>query len=300
MAIKRIWQWTTACIVMIGLALMTNLGFGRAALAGDYVTVDKAGKVDLYYEDVGQGRAVVFVPGWTMTTRYFDRQLEHFEISENTHFIVFDPRAHGRSTKTLEGVNYVQHAHDLKQLIDELGLKDVVLGGWSWGGITVYTYLSLFGTDNISGVVLLDQTPRPMTSGDGSWADGGIDVVKGFFDAMVADRKATVAEFIPWMYTKPITEDEAEWMLAETMMTPDIVATQLLYDGWMFDHTETIKKLDVPQLHFVREENGEAAKAFLTNNSPDADLEILGGHGMFYDHAPAFNEALDAFLAKLD
>ena len=145
----------------------------------------------------------------------------------------------------------------------------------------------------------MDQTPKPLPSGEGSWTDGGVDVVKGFFDAMVTDRKATVKDFIPWMFTTPITEDEAQWMLAETMMTPDIVATQLLYDGWMFDHTETVKSTNIPQLYFVREENGEVAEALLGKISPNADIAVIGGHGMFYDHAPAFNTALDGFLAKL-
>lgn len=274
-------------------------GFCATALAGEYVTVDKTNKVEIYYEEAGSGQPVVFVPGWTMTSRYFQRQLAHYAGSKSTRFIVFDPRAHGRSTKTLEGVNYIQHAKDLKQFIEELGLKDVVIGGWSWGGITVYTYLSLFGTDNIKGVVTMDQTPRPLPAGEGSWTDGGADAVKGFFDAMVSDRKATVTDFIPWMFTNPITEKEKQWMLAETMMTPDIVATQLLYDGWMFDHNQTVKKTNIPQLYFVREENGAPAKAFLSKSSPNADIVVMGGHGMFYDHAQAFNKALDVFLDKL-
>lgn len=279
------------------LAVMVAAAF-KSADAGGYLEV--APGVKLYYEDAGEGSAVVVVPGWTMTVRYFDRQLAHYKNSKETRFIVYDPRAHGRSAKTLEGANYLQHAQDLKRFVDGLGLKDVVLGGWSWGGVTLYNYLSLFGTENLRGVVLIDQTPRPLPTGEGSWTDGGADVAKGFFDAMVADRTATAADFIPWMFTNPISEGEAGWMLAETMMTPDIVATQLLYDGWMVDHVETVKALDVPQLHFVREENAAAAKTFLLENSPTAEMVTLGGHGMFYDHADAFNAALDAFLGRIE
>jgi pimeloyl-ACP methyl ester carboxylesterase len=116
-------------LLTAGLALFACLVLWDNAIAGGYVTADKANKVEIYYEEAGEGQPIVFVPGWTMTTRYFKRQLAHYENSKSARFIVFDPRAHGRSTKTLEGVNYIQHARDLKQFIEELGLKDVVMGG---------------------------------------------------------------------------------------------------------------------------------------------------------------------------
>jgi pimeloyl-ACP methyl ester carboxylesterase len=96
-----------------------------------------------------------------------------------------------------------------------------------------------------------------------------------------------------------VSDEDASWMLAETMMTPAIVASQLLYDGWMGDWSETFKKVDVPMLHFVREENGAAAQRFIEQNNPQAEIVVMGGHGMFWDHPDEFNQALSAFVAKL-
>jgi len=267
------------------------------AQAGKYVTVDEAAGVQLYYEESGSGDPVVFVPGWIMTTRYFDRQLEYFENSASTRFIVFDPRAQGRSSKTMDGASYVQHAHDLKKFIDELGLKNVVLGGWSWGMDTVYAYLSIYGSNNVRAVINIDQTPYPLASGEGAWTDGNVTAVKMFFDAFTQDRVATTEGFMPTMFTNPVSSDELKWMTSETMMTPDIVAGLLFYDGWMFDNTKLVRELAVPQLYFVNEVNAPAARNFLATNRPDAELMALGGHAMFYDHAQAFNERLTRFLA---
>lgn len=283
-----------------GLPLALLLGAASLAVAGDYVHVPGTGGAELYFESAGQGRAVVIVPGWSMTTRYFDRQLAHYADSEQVRLIVYDPRAHGRSSKTLEGADYARHARDLRQFIEALMLKDVVLAGWSWGGITVYAYLDAFGTENISAAVLIDQTPTPLATGASPWVDGDRAAVKGFFDAFVSDRRATVGEFIPWMYTEQITPAEADWMLAETMLTPTIVASQLLYDGWMGDWTATIEAVDVPMLHVVRDENGAAARDYLQHHAPEAKIVVMGGHGMFRDHAEAFNRALDEFLAGLE
>lgn len=283
-----------------GLLLALLLGVSSLAGAGDYVHVSGAGGAELYYESAGQGRPVVIVPGWTMTTRYFARQLEHYADSEQVRLIVYDPRAHGRSSKTLEGADYARHARDLRQFIDALELKDVVLAGWSWGGITVYAYLDAFGTENISAAVLIDQTPTPLATGASPWVDGDRAAVKGFFDAFVSDRRATVGEFIPWMYTEEITPAEADWMLAETMLTPTIVASQLLYDGWMGDWTATVEAIEVPMLHVVREENGAVAREYLEQHAPEADIAVMGSHGMFWDHAEDFNRALDEFLENLE
>lgn len=285
----------------VATAALVSFVLSGSAIAGDYVTVDKAQDVSLYYEEAGQGeQVVVFVPGWTLTSKLFKNQLAHFEGSENVRFIAYDPRAHGRSTKTLEGADYGTHAADLKAFIDELGLKNVVLGGWSWGGVTVYEYLAAYGSDNVAGVVLMDQTPHPFPVDENSWTDGGADVALGFFRAFVKDRKATMKDFIPWMFTAGVSDEDAAWVLAETMMTPKIVASQLLYDGYLVDHTKTIAEAKLPQLHFVRAEQAPFAEPFLRENVPAAEMVALGGHGMFYDHAGEFNSALDAFLAKLN
>lgn len=279
-------------------ALSIFLTPGAVAQSGKFVTVDQAANVQLYYEEAGSGDPVVFVPGWIMTSRYFDRQLKFFAGSKSTRFIVFDPRAQGRSSKTLDGANYVQHAHDLKKFIDALGLKNVVLGGWSWGMDTVYAYLSIYGSDNIRAIVNIDQTPTPLAMGDGAWRDSDLSGVKTFFDAFTNDRVATTEGFMPTMFTKQVSPEELRSLTAETMMTPDIVAGLLYYDGWMFDSTKVVSQLKIPQLFYVSEANADAARKFLAKARPDAEFLALGGHAMFYDHAQAFNERLKGFLAK--
>lgn len=287
-------SWAFAAL----LALL--LAFPEADVrAGGYVALDGPRGPKLYYEEAGRGMPVVVVPGWTMTTRFFARQLEHFVDSESIRFIVYDPRAHGRSSKTLDGANYRQHARDLDRFIDALDLGEVVLAGWSWGAITVYAYLAQFGTDNVSAVVGIDQTPRPLPVDGGSWNDGGTTVAKDFFDAFTEDRVATMREFIPWMFTEELSAAEAEWMLAETMTTPDVVAGLLLYDGWMGDFTGTLQAADLPLLNIVRVANGEAAKAYLEANDVESEFLVIGGHAMFYDHADAFNTALEDFVTGL-
>ena len=41
---------------------------------GDYLDIGNG--VELYYESVGSGEPIIFIPGWTFTTELFQHQLE--------------------------------------------------------------------------------------------------------------------------------------------------------------------------------------------------------------------------------
>jgi hypothetical protein len=163
---------------------------------------------------------------------------------------------------------------------------------------TVYAYISMYGADNIRAVVNIDQTPNPLATGAGDWKDGSLTDVKTFFDQFTKDRAATTRDFMPTFFATPVSKAELDRFQAEAMMTPDVVAGLLYYDGWFFDSTETVRKLKVPQLYFVSKGNAEAAKGYLARNCPSAEMVTLGEHAMFYDQAATFNERLTAFLAK--
>jgi len=283
------------------LLLATASIFALPASAADYVRVDDAAGVDLYYEEAGHGRPVVIVPGWTMTTRFFRHQLDAFEGSQDIRLIVLDPRAHGRSTKTVEGAWYGQHARDLAAFIEALELRRPVVAGWSWGAITVYDYLQEFGADAVAGAVFIDNPPKPLTESEPSgWTDGDRGVVEWFFDAVAEDQLAAEREFIPSMFLRDLSEEELDWMLAETLLTPKVVASQLLYDGWMADHRETLAGLEIPVLQVVRADNADVARAWLEANHPASELAAFGAHAMFYEFPERFNEALRDFVTGLE
>lgn len=80
----------------------------------------------LYYQEAGHGQAIIFIPGWTGTHVFFEKQLPYF--SQSYQAITFDPRSQGLSPATLDHNTYEQHGRDLAVLIDRLQLKNVILG----------------------------------------------------------------------------------------------------------------------------------------------------------------------------
>lgn len=89
----------------------------------------------VYYEVTGDGAPILFVHGWTMSGRFWDRQVEglapHFAV------VTMDLRGHGNSSKVLHGHTVPQYARDVRAVIEALDLHGVTLVGWSLPGPVV-------------------------------------------------------------------------------------------------------------------------------------------------------------------
>ena len=118
------------------------------------MSVIECNGANLYYEDHGEGRPLVFLHGATAGLRYFEPQLTGLSTEYRT--VAFDFRGHGRSAKTELGHTLPQHARDLRAVLETLELDDVVLVGWSMGAIVSWEYVDQFGTDRIRALVDVD------------------------------------------------------------------------------------------------------------------------------------------------
>src|SRR6202140_4862015 len=110
--------------------------------------------IRIHYLEVGSGRPIVFIPGWTMPAWIWQKQIDEF--SKKYRVIAVDPRSQGESDKPPYGHLPETRARDYKELVDQLGLKQPVLVGWSMACGELVKYAEQFGTDNIAGLVLVD------------------------------------------------------------------------------------------------------------------------------------------------
>jgi non-heme chloroperoxidase len=268
---------------------------------GKYVRVSP--ELELYYEEAGTGKPLIFVTGWTGTSQFFvPYQTAHF--SQKYHVLAFDPRSQGRSTKTLEGNTYLQHGKDLRAFMEALKLKDVNLVGWSAGCHDVYSYFRTYGTDNISSFACIDETPREIAAAKGDWADYDYGETKDlieWFNALIGGRREVVSGFAASMMQRKMTPSEVGWVVDQVSMTPDYVAVVLQADITFADYTDEARKIDgkIPVLNFVSEHNGNAAKAWLAKNAPHSETFLLGNHMMFREYPDKFNGRLETFLAQV-
>jgi pimeloyl-ACP methyl ester carboxylesterase len=254
--------------------------------------------VPLYYEDHGRGQALVFVPGWTLTTRFWERQIA--DLSREYRMVTLDLRGAGNSGKTPDGHSLSEYANDLDELVRHLDLSDAVVVGYAMGVSVAVHYLAAHGLARIAGLVWVDHSPRFYHTPEWAYALFG-DLTPQRFDATIRglwqNRPAAARELLDVMFQTP-----ESWMYDELMKTPTEVAAAMLGAVAATDLRPLLPSLDLPTLLV----NGRRSVVpyevggWLAEKLPQARSVVLeAGHGPFWDDAPGFNDAVRVFLASL-
>jgi non-heme chloroperoxidase len=256
---------------------------------------------ELYYEDEGSGRPVIFIHGLWLTSRFFTRQREYFARAHR--FIAPDLRGHGRSEKVMHGHTVPIQTRDLHELIEGLGLEDVVLVGWSSGAFCVWEYVKQYGDDHLAGVVIVDEAASDLNR-DG-WTLGAMDLdgLIGMVEmAQTAHADMVRGRFVNRIFATPLAPDDFEWMVDEITQIPPVVAAAVAFDELTRDYRGTLADVRVPALvcHGARDQMIPPANGpYLVEAMADARLVMFedSGHAPFWDEADRFNAELETFIA---
>lgn len=279
------------------LILLASIAIDAVA---EFRGIHLSAEVKIHYYDSGKGRAVVFVPGWTMSHAVFERQRD--EISRDHRFIAYDPRGQGNSSKTEGGHTYDQRGRDLEKFLHLLGLESVTLVGWSYGCFDVYSYIRQFGLNKVAGVVCIDQQPAPRRRNvEGEWAEAPMVVKRMFFEEILHRREALADEFAEWMLGHKPTFAQAKWLRDMHLKTPTPIALALARNALQEDFTPEVTRIaarGVPFLQIVRDDKQDEACNWLTRYAPQAKQRYFGPHMMFWEQADRFNKVLREFLTK--
>jgi 3-oxoadipate enol-lactonase len=102
----------------------------------------------LYYEVRGEGTPLVFLHGFTLDHRMWNRQVD--ELAKRHRVVTYDARGFGRSA--LPGVEPYMHCEDAAALCGHLGLRRVVVIGHSIGAHQMLE-LAFLRPDLVAGLV---------------------------------------------------------------------------------------------------------------------------------------------------
>jgi len=260
----------------------------------------------VHYQQSGNGDLVLlFIPGWTMTTSVFERQLDYFRDHPEVTFITLDPRSHGKTTVTTEGNNYEQHGRDIHNFIEALGLTDLVICGWSFGALAMLSYLNQFGCAKLRGLIMLDGPPKTIgEDNQKQWITYCIDDRDGSqaFYTMGKLRNAdeTNLAFAQWMLEKPDAAAE-QWIINMSTQTPNSAAALLNATASFLDYQENLVNAgnSVPVWCAVRADQQEVVSNWCKQNLPSARISAFGEHMMFWEQSKRFNRELSEFLKSI-
>ena len=255
----------------------------------------------------GEGQPVLLVHGWTMTGRFWCRQME--TLSRQFQVVTMDLRAHGNSSKILHGHTLPQYADDIRAVMEALGLEETTLVGWSLAGPVVLEYWRRFGDLHIAAMGLVEMTPFPFSPED--WNSHALkgyrfDGMNLSFNNLQADRQAFAERFIHSMFREGRTPPEdLPWMLEEHLNTPTPAAMShlfgLLHAG-LYRHSTHCFSAALAvygcsdHLCF-----GAKTGRYVSEKIPNARLVVLdkSGHLPFYEQPAEFNKALAALVESI-
>jgi pimeloyl-ACP methyl ester carboxylesterase len=206
----------------------------------------------LYYETRGsdQNPPVVLLHAFPLDHNVWRPQAE--ELSKEYWVITPDFRGHGQSEATDESYSMDLLASDIKDLVENLGVKNIVLGGISMGGYVAFAYRRLFPED-IRALILVDtkaeaDTPQARL---GRMEMAGLVVSKGV--ASFADR------MLPRLFSKPNVETNAS-IVKDARRTIEAMSPTGIIGGLKgladrSDSTPLLDEIRVPTLIIVGEKD---------------------------------------------
>src|SRR5262245_46653496 len=213
---------------------------------------ENSGRIELYYEDHGDGKPVVLIHGWPLSGTSWEKQ-ETALLDAGYRVITYDRRGFGRSSKPASGYEYDTLADDLHKLLTRLDLRDVTLVGFSMGGGEVARYLGSHGSKRVSKAVFMAAIPPFLlkTADNPAGVDGAVfeEIKKG----IAADRPAFLSGFLANFYNVDklkgtrISDDvvRLSWTIAAAASPK---GTLDCVQAWLTDFRKDLKSIDVPTL----------------------------------------------------
>jgi len=274
-----------------------------------YVTVgqENSAPIKLYYEDVGSGRPIVLVHGFPLSGRSWEKQVPAL-LQAGYRVITYDRRGFGNSSQPSFGYDYDTFVQDLHLLVTELDLRDVVLCGMSMGGGEVARYLGTYGSDRVTGAVIISGVP-PFLLKTPETPDGLDQSVFDDIQAAIAkDRLAYLTDFLSAFFNTDVllgkrVSDEVvrdSWNIASGASP---IGTWSCPPTWHTDFREDLTGIDVPTLVMHGDADRilpiEATGARTHKAIQGSRFVIVKGapHGMLWTHADEVNRGLLDFLA---
>lgn len=273
-----------------------------------FVTVgrENSGEIRIHYEDHGSGPAVVLVHDYLADANAWEKQ-EWALLGGGYRVISYDRRGSGFSSRPASGYDYQTLAHDLRTLLDQLDISDLVLVGAGSGAGEVIRYLGTYGRRRIRGVVLLAPLAvNRSTSPAGHGAEP--EFIDAFLAALADDRPAAIKMFLDLYYNLDVlggvqVSDQAWQNSFQMAIRVSPIAAASCAAAWREDLTEDLGRMSLPVL-IVQGSLDRITMAVQTGSElaralPRAELVVIadGPHAIIWTHAAEVNRELLRFVS---
>jgi len=209
----------------------------------------------LFVKDTGgSGRAIVMTHAWPLNADIWDYQASQLSRA-GFRVVTYDRRGFGRSDKPAGGYDFDTFADDLADVIQQTGVRDATLVGYSMGGGEVVRYFSRHSGRNVvkSGLVGAAAHYLLKTEGNPIGIDGA--VFEGIKLGVQGDRKTYLAGLLRDVFLdakRPATDAVTQQMVDATLamaMQAGVAATVACVDAFAkTDFRSELAAVKVPTL----------------------------------------------------
>jgi non-heme chloroperoxidase len=246
---------------------------------------------------VAERPAIVFVHGFSQSHLSWERQFSG-ALARDFRLVAFDLRGHGWSDKPSDAASYREAsrwADDVEAVLVTLGLRRVVLVGWTYGGHVICDYLATRGTETVAGINFV----AAVIGDEDDFYGPDAALVGRTAKRDPATSTAALPVFLHACFAHQPPQDEFERMLVYNAMVPPGVRSRVL--GRTLDARALLAALDVPVLFTHGSEDRIIAPAmsrFGAATVPGAQLSMYEGvgHSPFYEAAERFDRELAEFV----
>ncbi|WP_420455719.1 alpha/beta fold hydrolase [Rubrivirga sp.] len=264
---------------------------------------------ELFYQDCnpsGTAGTVVLIHGWPLSWRMWEPQIG--PLTEAGYRVVaYDRRGFGSSAFPWGGYDYDTLAADLKDLMDELDLRDATLVGFSMGGGEVARYVGRYGTDRVGKVAFVSSVVPFMLQTDDNPDGVEAQVFEDMKDGIREDRphflKGFGKKFVGWgVLDHPISEEMLDYTHRIACSAQPEATLDCVDAFGTTDFRPDMARIDVPTL-FVHGTGDDIVPIDVSARQghrmvAGSVLEEIDGapHGLNLTHPDRFNEILLGFL----
>lgn len=164
--------------------------FSYAQASGRTGTIKARDGVELFVKDTGgSGRAIILTHAWPLNADIWDY---HAAALSRAGFRVvsYDRRGFGRSGKPESGYTFDAFADDLAAVVEQTGVRDATIVGYSMGGGEVVRYLTRHNSKNVAKAGLVGGAAYYLLKTEDNPVGAEVDVFDGMKQGVRGDRKA--------------------------------------------------------------------------------------------------------------
>lgn len=262
--------------------------------------------VNIYYEDLGTGKPIVFIHGWPLSGAMWEYQVTEL-TRQGYRCIIYDRRGFGRSDKPFSGYDYNTMAADLKALLDELDVQDATMVAFSMGGGEAAKYFTNYGNSHLSKLALISCVTPYMLKTDDNPDGVPEEQLKQITDAIKNDRPGFMENFAKGFYgvteaNNPVSNAFMVNNLARVMDASPIATLECVNSFAFTDFREDMKNINVPTLII----HGDEDKTVPIKATSEQSSRLINGssliiypgapHGLWYTERERLNKDLMKFI----